>query len=61
MDELNRCCFFCSEIIKGKKSREHIIPNSLLGRLGMKEETVTGERETQYSRIKVPSHTFWEK
>lgn len=35
---------------------EHIIPNSLLGKLGIKEETVTGERKTQYSRIKVPSH-----
>lgn len=35
---------------------EHIIPNSLLRKLGIKEETVTGERRTQYSRIKVPSH-----
>jgi hypothetical protein len=35
---------------------EHIIPNSLLGKLGIKEATITGERVTQYSRIKVPAH-----
>lgn len=35
---------------------EHIIPNSLLGKLGIKEEKVRGDRETQYSRIKVPAH-----
>ena len=57
MEDLSRKCFFCSEVIEGKKSMEHVVPNTLLGRLGIKEETVTGERETQYSRIKVPSHT----
>lgn len=56
MDEFKRKCFFCSDPIEGKKSMEHIIPNSLLARLGIKESTVTGERVTQYSRIKVPSH-----
>jgi hypothetical protein len=54
--EFKNMCFFCSKPIEGKKSMEHIIPNSLLGKLGIKEETVTGERKTQYSRIKVPSH-----
>lgn len=56
MEKLKRKCFFCSEIIEGKKTMEHIIPNSLLGKLGIKEVAVTGERETLYSRIKVPSH-----
>jgi hypothetical protein len=55
-NELNKQCFFCSKNIEGKKSMEHIIPNSLLGKLGIKEETVSGDRKTQYSRIKVPSH-----
>lgn len=54
--EFRNMCFFCSKPIEGKKSMEHIIPNSLLGKLGIKEETITGERKTQYSRIKVPSH-----
>lgn len=58
MEELKRRCFFCSEVIEGKKTMEHIIPNGLLGRLGIKEVSVTGERETQYSRIKVPSHAL---
>lgn len=56
MDEFRRKCFFCSEVIDGKKTLEHIIPNSLLEKMEMKEQIVTGERETQYSRIKVPSH-----
>jgi hypothetical protein len=37
MDDLRRKCFFCSEEIEGKNSKEHIIPNSLLGKLGIKE------------------------
>jgi hypothetical protein len=57
MDEFKNKCFFCSKIVEGKKSMEHIIPNSLLGKLGIKEATITGERVTQYSRIKVPAHT----
>jgi hypothetical protein len=56
MDELREKCFFCSETIEGKKSKEHIIPNSLLGKLGIKETVITGERKTQYSRVKVPAH-----
>lgn len=50
-------CFFCSEPISDKKTQEHIIPNSLLGKLGIKEETVTGKGVFQYSRIKVPAHS----
>lgn len=53
---MSNTCFFCSEQIVGKKSQEHIIPNSLLGKLGIKEETVTGKGVFQYSRIKVPAH-----
>jgi hypothetical protein len=56
MDEFKRKCFFCSEIIEGKKSMEHVVPNSLLGKLEIKEVKVSGDRTTQYSRIKVPSH-----
>jgi hypothetical protein len=56
MEDLKRKCFFCSKEIEGKKTKEHVISNSLLGKLGIKEVTVMGERETQYSRIKVPAH-----
>jgi hypothetical protein len=48
--------FFCSKTIEGKKSMEYIIPNSLLGKIGIKERTIAGVRETQYSRVKVPAH-----
>lgn len=57
MSDLRKVCFFCNEVIEGKKTLEHIIPNSLLGRLGIKEQTVTGQKETQYSRVKVPAHS----
>jgi hypothetical protein len=55
--DLNRICFFCGEVIEGKKTREHIVPNSLLGKLGLKEVTISGQKEVQYSRIKVPAHS----
>ena len=55
-ENMRNTCFFCSQIISDKKTQEHIIPNSLLGRLGIKEETVTGKGIFQYSRIKVPAH-----
>lgn len=55
-DNMRRTCFFCSEIIQDKKTQEHIIPDSLLGKLGIKEETVTGKGMFQYSRVKVPAH-----
>ena len=57
MDDLRRVCFFCNQIIESKKTLEHIIPNSLLGKLGIKESVLTGRNETQYSRIKVPAHS----
>lgn len=56
MEQLRRTCFFCSEKINDKKTLEHIIPNGLLHKLGIKEESVTGERKVQYSRMKVPAH-----
>lgn len=56
MTDLSRTCFFCAKEINEKKSLEHIIPDSLLGKMGIKEANVTGERATQYSRIKVPAH-----
>ncbi|TXN37742.1 HNH endonuclease [Flagellimonas hymeniacidonis] len=55
-NNMRRTCFFCSEIIEDKKTQEHIIPDSLLGKLGIKEETVTGKGVFQYSRVKVPAH-----
>jgi hypothetical protein len=54
MEDLRRTCFFCAERIEEKKTLEHIIPNSLLGKLSIKEKTITGQKETQYSRVKVP-------
>lgn len=57
MSDLRKICFFCDEVIEDKKTLEHIIPNSLLGRLGIKEQTITGQKQTQYSRIKVPAHS----
>jgi hypothetical protein len=58
MNDLRRVCFFCNKEIEEKKTLEHIIPNSLLGKLGIKEEILTGSKETQYSRIKVPAHSI---
>lgn len=54
---MKQTCFFCSEPIDGKKTLEHIIPNSLLGKLGIKEQTISGKGSFQYSRIKVPAHS----
>lgn len=47
MNEFKNTCFFCSEIINEKKTLEHIIPNGLLGKLGIKEETLTSNRISQ--------------
>jgi hypothetical protein len=55
-EDMRNTCFFCSQPIQGKKTLEHIIPNSLLGKLGIKEQTVSGKGEFQYSRVKVPAH-----
>lgn len=57
MRDLRKVCFFCDEVIEGKKTLEHIIPNSLLSRLGIKEQTITGQKKIQYSRVKVPAHS----
>lgn len=56
-ERINYTCFFCSQPIIEKKTLEHIIPNSLLGKLGIKEQTVTSKDQIQYSRIKVPAHS----
>ncbi len=53
---MRNSCFFCSQPIVEKKTQEHIIPNSLLGKLGIKEQTVVGRSSFQYSRVKVPAH-----
>lgn len=55
-DNIRRKCFFCSKTIMDKKTDEHIIPNSLLGKLGLKEKTIEGIGSFLYSRIKVPAH-----
>jgi len=55
-ENMKNTCFFCSEPILGKKTQEHIIPDSLLRKLGIKEKTITGKGVFQYSRIKVPAH-----
>jgi len=55
--EIKKKCFFCSKPIEDKKSDEHIIPDSLLGKLGIKEQELKGEGIFQYSRIKVPAHS----
>jgi hypothetical protein len=55
MDRLKGKCFFALKLFR-EKSMEHIIPNSLLGKIGIKERTIVGVRETQYSRVKVPAH-----
>ncbi len=55
---LKQRCFFCSERITSKRDRtlEHIIPNSLLKQLSLKDKILEGPLHTQYSRIKVPAH-----
>lgn len=57
MTDLRRACFFCGKEIEERKTLEHIIPDALLGKMGIKEVKVTGNRVTQYSRIKVPAHS----
>jgi hypothetical protein len=57
MNKPSQTCFFCNKKIEEKKTLEHVIPNALLGHLGIKEEVVTGSTETQYSRVKVPAHS----
>jgi len=56
-EEYSKKCFFCNKEIIDKKTLEHIISNSLLGKLNIKEATLTGEYSIQYSRIKVPAHS----
>jgi hypothetical protein len=56
-ERLQGSCFFCGEVIEGKKTREHIISDALLGKLGIKESVLTGVGSFQYSRIKVPAHS----
>lgn len=61
VNNFKRTCFFCSEPIKEgveRKTLEHIIPNALLGKLGIKQEkmNVNEAIEYEYSRIKVPAH-----
>ena len=53
---MQRTCFFCSKTITDKKTDEHIIPDSLLGKLGLKVKTLEGQGSFLYSRIKVPAH-----
>lgn len=55
-ENMRNTCFFCSKKITDKKTLEHIIPNRLLAKLGIKEKTVTGVGDIQYSRLKVPAH-----
>ena len=59
INNFKRTCFFCSEPIIGKKTLEHIIPNALLRKLGIKKEkmNVNGATEYEYSRIRVPAHS----
>ena len=60
INNFQKTCFFCSEPIKDqRKTLEHIIPNTLLGKLGIKNEkmNVNGATEYEYSRIKVPAHS----
>ncbi|MFC4740998.1 hypothetical protein ACFO3U_13425 [Flavobacterium ponti] len=55
--EFHKKCFFCSKEIEEKKTLEHIIPNSLLAKLKIKEQIISGNFTTQYSRVKVPAHS----
>lgn len=60
INNFNRTCFFCSELISGKKTLEHILSDSLLGMMGIKESPLHLVNENCsyiYSIIKVPAHT----
>lgn len=54
--ELWKSCFFCGEKLDGRETMEHIIPNSLLGKLQIREQFLNGVIKQQYSRLKVPAH-----
>lgn len=62
VNKFKRTCFLCGEPIKEgveRKTLEHIIPNALLGKLGIKQENINVNEaiEYEYSRIKVPAHS----
>lgn len=56
MHSPKKICFFCSGEIEGNKSLEHIVPESLQKKLGIKEIKVIGNSEATYARVKVPAH-----
>ncbi len=56
LEEVRKSCFFCGQEIEKNKTLEHIIPNSLLKKLGIKEDILGGKLKIQYSRVKVPAH-----
>ena len=38
------------------RSREHIVPDFLLHRMDIKKETISGDSEREYAKVKVPAH-----
>lgn len=42
-DNMRQTCFFCSQPIIDKKSEEHILPDSLLKKLGLKQKSISGK------------------
>lgn len=56
-DNMRQTCFFCSQPIIDKKSEEHILPDSLLKKLGLKQKSISGKGKFLQSRLKVPAHS----
>jgi len=58
INDLRHSCFFCAQRIQSKKdrSREHIVPDFLLHRMDIKRETISGDSEREYAKVKVPAH-----
>lgn len=54
---LDEICFFCGNEINGKSSKEHIFPEHLLKRFRLKEKCCSVNNSTQYSRLKVKTHS----
>lgn len=56
---MNKICFLCGEEIIGKSTREHIIGDSFLKKLNLKNKKYTFNRarsQREYSRLKLPAH-----
>lgn len=56
--KMERHCFLCGKVIKGKTTREHIFADSFLTEYDLKRELLNfgAPKPIEYSRLKIPVH-----